>query len=137
GPSDGFPLFRDVAGGALERAVEDLWLKGVTNGCTPDSYCPTSSVNRGQMASFLVRAFDLPAAGSSHDFADSRGNAHAESIRALAAAGITVGCTEDRYCPTAPVTRGQMASFLARAMGQSGGPPHGYPDVTVSAHDDG
>jgi len=29
---------------------------------------------------------------------------------------ITNGCTSSRYCPVAPVTRGQMASFLARTM---------------------
>jgi hypothetical protein len=29
---------------------------------------------------------------------------------------ITVGCTSNRYCPLASVTRGQMATFLARAM---------------------
>ncbi len=29
---------------------------------------------------------------------------------------ITNGCTDSRYCPVSPVTRGQMASFLARTM---------------------
>jgi uncharacterized protein YkwD len=34
----------------------------------------------------------------------------------LADAGITSGCTATRFCPDAHVTRGQMASFLARAL---------------------
>jgi hypothetical protein len=40
-------------------------------------------------------------------------------IEALAAAGITGGCstTPPQYCPDAPVTRGQMAVFLSRALG--------------------
>jgi hypothetical protein len=40
-------------------------------------------------------------------------------IEALAASGITGGCNSDppRYCPDAPLTRGQMAVFLAKALG--------------------
>ena len=33
---------------------------------------------------------------------------------AIAAAGITEGCAPDRSCPSDPVTRGQMATFLFR-----------------------
>jgi hypothetical protein len=32
---------------------------GITQGCGGGNYCPTSSVTRGQMAAFLVRAFNL------------------------------------------------------------------------------
>jgi len=38
-------------------------------------------------------------------------------IEALKASGITGGCTATQYCPDAPITRGQMAVFLARALG--------------------
>ena len=39
-------------------------------------------------------------------------------IEALAASGITGGCGDGTiYCPSAPLTRGQMAVFLARALG--------------------
>ena len=39
-------------------------------------------------------------------------------IEALAASGITTGCgTGANFCPGDPVTRGQMAVFLARALG--------------------
>jgi hypothetical protein len=40
-------------------------------------------------------------------------------IEALAAAGITGGCstTPPLYCPDDPVTRGQMAVFIGRALG--------------------
>jgi len=41
-------------------------------------------------------------------------------IEALAASGITAGCTappNPNYCPDAPLTRGQMAVFLSRALG--------------------
>jgi hypothetical protein len=38
-------------------------------------------------------------------------------VEALAAAGITGGCAAGSYCPDQPVTRGQMAVFLAAALG--------------------
>ena len=38
-------------------------------------------------------------------------------IEALAASGITSGCGNGNFCPNDPVTRGAMASFLARALG--------------------
>ncbi len=38
-------------------------------------------------------------------------------IEALAASGITGGCGGGNYCPNNPVTRAQMAVFLAKALG--------------------
>jgi len=38
-------------------------------------------------------------------------------VEALAAAGITAGCGGGNYCPDQPITRGQMAVFLATALG--------------------
>ena len=38
-------------------------------------------------------------------------------VEALAAAGITGGCGGANYCPNDPLTRGQMAVFLAAALG--------------------
>lgn len=40
-----------------------------------------------------------------------------QQIEALVASGITSGCAAGQYCPDAPVTRAQMAAFLARALG--------------------
>lgn len=45
-------------------------------------------------------------------------------IQALAAAGITGGCSASPplYCPDAAITRGQMAVFISRALGLQFGP---------------
>ncbi|MFP3915767.1 MAG: hypothetical protein ACLFWM_12890, partial [Actinomycetota bacterium] len=51
-------------------------------------------------------------------------------VARLAAAGITRGCNppaNDRFCPNEVVSRAQMASFLARALGLSG-PGENPPD---------
>jgi hypothetical protein len=38
-------------------------------------------------------------------------------VQALVASGITAGCGGGNYCPDAPLTRGQMAVFLSKALG--------------------
>ncbi len=38
-------------------------------------------------------------------------------VEALAASGITAGCGGGKYCPDDPITRGQMAVYLAAALG--------------------
>ena len=38
-------------------------------------------------------------------------------VEALAASGITAGCDSSHYCPSQPVTRLQMAIYLAKALG--------------------
>ncbi len=58
-------------------------------------------------------AQELPPGGT---FIDDDGSVHEPAIEALVAAGITQGCETDLFCPDDPVTRGQMASFIARAL---------------------
>jgi hypothetical protein len=68
------------------------------------------------MAAFLSRAYKLPATKKA-PFKDAAGTFF-NDINRLAAAGITKGCnppTNDMYCPSGFVTRGQMAAFLHRA----------------------
>ena len=100
--------------------VERLAELEVTSGCKtePLRFCPDQSVTRAQMATFLVRAFDLEAAEPA-GFTDTAGNTHETNIDALAAAGVTAGCKTEplSYCPAKSVTRAQMATFLARALG--------------------
>ncbi len=61
-------LFNDVADldPAIVRAIEGMYGRGVTKGCTaePLNYCPDRPVTRAQMASFFVRAIDLVPAES-------------------------------------------------------------------------
>jgi S-layer family protein len=39
------------------------------------------------------------------------------AIEALAASGITGGCGDGNFCPSQAVTRGELAKFLAVALG--------------------
>ena len=68
------------------------------------------------MAAFLGRAFTLPASDVDA-FTDDEASVFEADIDALAASGITKGCTATEFCPDDPVARDQMASFLTRALG--------------------
>ncbi len=54
--------FIDDSDSIFEADIERLSAAGITKGCNPptnDRYCPHSSVTRGEMAAFLVRALGL------------------------------------------------------------------------------
>jgi hypothetical protein len=103
--------------------AEDVtWLarEDVTRGCNApwnDEFCPDTAVTRGQMAAFLVRVLGLPAGES--PFTDTTGSGFEADIDALYSSRITTGCDAldaTRFCPDDPVTRGEMAVFLVRAL---------------------
>ena len=111
--------FADDDGSTHEGNIEAIAAEGITLGCNPPGnyrYCPADGVRRDQMAAFLARAFDLPRA-SDDFFTDDEGNTHEDSINRVAAAQISLGLGDGTYDPSSIVTREQMASFLARAMG--------------------
>lgn len=96
-------------------SIEWLAEKGITR---PGTYFNADGVvTRGQMAAFLVRALRLPRGSAS--FVDTKGHLFESEIAAIASAGITRGTNpprNDRFSPDAPVTRGQVAAFLNRAL---------------------
>jgi len=107
--------FTDLGWSTFIDDIEWLVEQGITSGCTSTRFCPQSPVERGQMASFLERAFDLP--GTPNDyFVDDDTNTHEVAINRARQADIVSGCATSRYCPVNSVTRGQMASFLDRAL---------------------
>jgi hypothetical protein len=84
---------------------------------------PTPSVERrsrrlGLVVGIILALLAVPAIVlASHQFSDVPNSSpyHAQ-IGALVDAGITAGCTATTYCPTANVTRAQMAAFLNRGL---------------------
>ncbi len=105
------------------EAILVIAADGVTLGCNPPDnnlFCPLEDVRRGQMAAFLRRGLNLPESDQDF-FTDDTGSVFEEDINAIAAVGITQGCTTTEFCPNDPVRRDQMASFLARALGLTEG----------------
>jgi hypothetical protein len=109
--------FRDVSSGNPHAgAIGALAASGITSGCGDGRFCPDDRVTRAQMATFLRRALDLPESAPTGVNDVPRGSTHAGSIGALQRAGITQGCSSTAFCPTAAVSRSQMAAFLQRGF---------------------
>lgn len=107
--------FSDDAGSAHQGDINRVAAAGIAAGCAAGRFCPDRSITREEMATFLVRAFELPPSGTNY-FSDDNTSIHHAHINALAASGITGGCGPSAYCPKGAVTRGQMAAFLHRAL---------------------
>jgi subtilisin-like proprotein convertase family protein len=121
--------FTDVAtGSGFYRFIETLLHHGITGGCGPTTYCPSSDVLREQMAVFLLVAkfgsgYAPPPCGAQvfGDVPCSSG--FAPWINELFAQGITGGCGGGNFCPASPVLREQMAVFLLVAYEGTGYTP--------------
>ena len=120
----GYTSFADVpANHAFHDYIEALYDAGITSGCStsPAMFCPNSPVTRGQMAVFIEKALGNPAPNPSptNMFSDVPGDGFKPFIEQFYNEGITAGCSTSplMYCPNNPVTRGQMAVFLERAIG--------------------
>jgi hypothetical protein len=107
--------FTDVSGSMFASDIAWLVENDITRGCSSTRCCPRARVTREQMASFIERA-RATAATSRDYFWDDNASQHEGDINRVAAAGIASGCDTGRYCPTGAVSRGQMASFLVRAL---------------------
>ena len=106
----------DLTGGAtwFENAQNWAKAKGVSDGANPNA-----AINRAQMVTMLWRAVGQPVAGSTANFADVSADAYYASAVAWAVEnGITTGVGNGKFDPNATCTRGQIATFLWRAMAE-------------------
>ena len=72
---------------------------------------------RRDLDRYQLQVSPAPATASFNDVPSS--HPFFQFIEALAASGITSGCGNGSFCPDAPLTRGQMAVFLAKGLGLS------------------
>ena len=108
------------------RYIEYAHDQGIVQGYPDGSYQPALTVDRGQMAAYLARAIATPTgeAGvpdpgcTSPVFPDVACDFWARKyIQYLKAQGVTSGYLDGLYHPEYPVTRDQMAVYVARAFG--------------------
>lgn len=110
--------FGDVTASNVHLAnIRFVTDRGIMEPCGEARFCPSGNVTRGEFATILVRAMNLPtgAPGVSR-FTDVTGTT-AAAAEALAAAGLTGGCGDGRFCPNDQLNRQQMATFFANALG--------------------
>lgn len=119
-PSNEQLPFADVTPGNVHRdGIAAALAAGVTVGTSPTTFGPDTEVTRQQVASMLAGALEVELnTDAVVGFDDvSATNVHAPAIAALVDAGIIRGTTATTFAPRDPVTRGQLASLLARALG--------------------
>jgi hypothetical protein len=121
-PPCGTPMFDDVPPGSpFCPFIEELARRGVVSGCGGGSYCPAAAVAREQMPVFVLRTLDPaldPPACTTPIFGDVPASSpFCRWIEELARRGVVSGCGGGNYCPADPVTREQMAVFIAGAFG--------------------
>jgi len=135
GPDTFTVPFSDDDNSAHEEATAAIYDAGITTGCgTSDTaFCPQGLVTRAQMATFLDRALDLPETDVDA-FADDDGSVHEDAINRLAAAGITLNCSDGSFCPDDLIQRAQMAALLVRALDLSGSETEYFGDDAGSPH---
>lgn len=103
---DSTPFAADIDWALTQRIVSD---------CDADMFCTYDTVNRGQLAWYLAHALHLPPTDTDF-FTDDNGSTREADINRAAAAGLFIGCTATRFCPSTKVTRSVMAVVIARAM---------------------
>ncbi|MEX0699418.1 MAG: SpoIID/LytB domain-containing protein [Acidimicrobiia bacterium] len=111
--------FTDDTGRFYEGAANRLKEAGITAGCGGTNFCGDQLLSREQMAVFFVRILKLPTTETDY-FIDDENSPYEDHINRIAEVGITVGCnppTNNKFCPTDAVTRGQMAAFFKRVWG--------------------
>jgi len=114
-PPTSTDYYPDDDGSRYEDGINRLAAAGLTRGCGNGDYCPGQAVRRGPLATALAWALGLPTT-SKDFFSDDDGNRHEANINRIAAAGITSGCGDGRYCPEYRVRRAQAAAFLRNAF---------------------
>ena len=106
----------DLTGGANWYEKAQLWSKdkGISDGTNPNG-----TITRAQMVTMLWRTMGQPAAGGSASFADVPADSYyAQAVAWAIENGITAGVGNGRFDPNATCTRGQIATFLWRAMAE-------------------
>ncbi len=112
--------FTDTDGHAHRLTIRQLASLGIMDGRPDGGFAPDEALSRIDMAGYVVRAWEhvaertLPAPRDA--FVDDDGHSFERAVDAAAAAQLVAGTGPGRYAPHGPVTRGQMASYLARLI---------------------
>lgn len=120
-PGIGTDYFTDDDDTTFEHDINALMASGIGFGCTDDAYCANAALSRGEMAELLMRAFGIdPAEDGADAFSDIGGSPYEAAIEAIGTSGVSKGCDppdNTMFCPERTLTRAEMATFFARALG--------------------
>ncbi|WP_068787207.1 S8 family serine peptidase [Paenibacillus phocaensis] len=101
-------------------AIEVLASKDILAGSVGNSFQPESQVTRAEFVSMLVRALELkadPGAAGAVTFSDvSAGSWYEEAVKIATSKGLISGYADGVFAPDRPITRGEMAVVLSKAL---------------------
>lgn len=111
------PGFKDVSkGNGYYKAIAAMAEEDIIRGYEDGRFGPNDPITRGQMASILVKAFDLPRYdfwSHKNPFEDvKKGTNHDPNILNIYRLGITGGTSPNRFSPNVSITRGQAAKMM-------------------------
>ena len=112
--------FTDVPADAFyAKAVAWAVENGITSGTGESKFSPNATCTRAQAVTFLYRASGSPAVSGSAEFSDVATNAYyADAVAWAAKKGITTGIGGGLFGSDNDCTRGQIVTFLWRAMAE-------------------
>lgn len=112
--------FTDVPADAFyAKAVAWAVENGITSGTGEGKFSPNSTCTRAQAVTFLYRASGSPAVSGKAEFSDVSTTAfYADAVAWAAKKGITTGISGGLFGSDNDCTRGQIATFLWRAMAE-------------------
>lgn len=117
-PAGATGQFTDVDGTTHAASINALASASVVVGFSDDTFRPGTSISRAQAVSILVAAYahvtEADLAAGPDTFTDDDGSVHEANINASAAMGWVQGTSAETFMPSGDITRGQVASTLAR-----------------------
>lgn len=117
------PIFKDVSPKSSHlKGAMATYQAGIFGGKPDGTFGTGDNLTREQMASVIVRAFQLKDTGEEVRFKDdaSISESHKYGVKVLMQHGITTGKEDGTFAPKSPVTRASFVVFLHRAMVQAG-----------------
>ena len=110
-----------------------LWAaeQGITTGVSEDRFAPDRGCTRAQVVTFLWRAKEMPQSASAQNpFKDvGTDTYYSQAVLWAVEQGITTGKTTESFAPDESCTRGQIVTFLYRAVDHIPNPYAPYYDV--------
>lgn len=139
GYRDDTTLFTDVdAANPYFAAIAGLVGNGIVSGFSDGTFRPSCTVTRQQFAKMIVKGLGLEVTGSeSCPFTDvaSCGGPDpfypAKYVAVCAASRITIGKTETAFGPADAITREQLVTMAARAVGLAPPPASYEPEISA------
>ncbi|PFL65083.1 S-layer protein, partial [Bacillus cereus] len=107
--------FVDIGESNFKKEILALTARGIFSINAERKFNPKNIMTRAEMATVLVRTFDLKSQGNV-EFTDMKGNWANEYVKILAGNQITSGTGDGNFNPNGIVTREQFSMFLYRTI---------------------